>query len=125
MNISQSSDDSKHSKKMVTEFEERFSAKITEQIISASERFLSIMKAHRTRDSFSEIDAIDMMNTDQLMGSKFEQNDRGDNYSLQPAINAVEDAALTVCKKNAKFTLSPSEIEGSPERIVMAAIKNI
>ena len=79
MKISLTADGSEHSKKMVMEFEGRFSPKTTEQIIPASERFLSIMKANQTRGPLSEIDAIDMMNTDQLMGSMSEYNARVDN----------------------------------------------
>jgi hypothetical protein len=121
MKISLAADDAEFSKKRGTEFEGRFSIKTTMQIISASESFLSIMKANRTSGPLSEIDAVEMMNTDQFMGS---YHARGDHSSLQPAKNAVEDAVSTVYTKNANHSLSLPAAEDSPGRFVLKAVKN-
>jgi hypothetical protein len=68
--------------------------------------------------SLSEIDAIDMMNTDQLIGSLPEYNPGVDNYSLQSVKNAVNKAST---KKRTKLSPSTAAIEVSPKSIILKA----
>jgi hypothetical protein len=110
---------SEHSNEMITEFAEKtLSPKTTKRIISASDRFLSIKKTNQTMGPLSEIDAIDMMNTDQLIGSLPEYNPGVDNYSLQSVKNAVNKAST---KKRTKLSPSTAAIEVSPKSIILKA----
>ena len=119
MKISLALDDSAHSNEMITEFAKKtFSPKATERIKSASDRFLSIKKTNQTMGPLSEIDAIDMMNTDQLIGSLPEYNPGVDNYSLQSVKNAVNKAST---KKRTKLSPSTAAIEVSPKSIILKA----
>jgi hypothetical protein len=104
---------------MVTEFAERtFSPKIHERITSASDRLLSIKKNNQTMGPLSEIDAIDMMNTDQLMGSLPQYNPMADHYSLQSVKNAVNKVST---KKRPKLFPSIAPIEVSPKSVILNA----
>jgi hypothetical protein len=119
MKIPLASDGSEQSNKMVTEFAERtFSPKINKRIISASDRLLSIKKTNQTMGPLSEIDAIDMMNTDQLMGSLPQYNLMADHYSLQSVKNAVNNVST---KKRPKLSPSIAAIEVSPKSVILNA----
>jgi nucleotide-binding universal stress UspA family protein len=106
MKILIATDGSKHSKKMLTEFAGRTFAPNTKvRIISAYDRSLY------------------MMNTDPIMGPLSEYNAIADNYSLQSAKNAVEEAAAIVHKKRPKLSISTAAIEGPPKSVILEAAK--
>jgi hypothetical protein len=119
MKIPLALDGSEHRNEMITEFAKKtFSPKATERIKSASDRFLSIKKTNQTMGSLSEIDAIDMMNTDQLIGSLPEYNPGVDNYSLQSLKNAVNNVST---KKRPKLSPSTTAIEVFPKSVILKA----
>ena len=83
MELQLTRDGSQRNKKIVMEFSGgAFAPNANVRINSAHNRSFSIAKTKQIIDSKSEIDAIDMMNTDQLIGSMTECRAREDYSSL-------------------------------------------
>ena len=113
----------KQSKTNITKFTKKtLNQNKNVRIVSAYDRSVYMIKNDQGIGPMSEIDAIDMMNTDQLIGSMSDNKAR--NYSPRSAKNAINDAETLVHKKRPMISRSSDPIESSPKNIILNTPKN-
>ena len=113
----------KQSKTNITKFTKKpLNQNKNVRIVSAYDRSVYMIKNEQGIGPMSEIDAIDMMNTDQLIGSM--SNKKARNYSPLSAKNAIKDADTLVHKKRPMISRSSVPIESSPKIIILNTPRN-